>query len=119
MDPLVLTSGITAVAAIVGGPAFATYITKRKSPSVASVAIMLQKERDRLQERLDNLTTENDRKFATLKTSYEAEIAGLKAGYEAEIADMKTKQQQQRESNQAQLDELYRRLYRSSPPPSL
>lgn len=116
MDPLVLTSGITAVAAIVGGPAFATYITKRKSPSVASVALMLQKERDRLQERLDNLTTENDRKFATLKTSYEAEIAGLKAGYEAEIADMKTKQQQQRESNQAQLDELYRRLYRAPPP---
>jgi ribosome-binding ATPase YchF (GTP1/OBG family) len=107
MDPLVLTSGITAVAAIIGGPAFATYITKRKSPSVASVAIMLQKERDRLQERLDTLTAEYDRK-----------IVALKAGYEAELAELKTKQQQQRESNQAQLDELYRRLYRT-PPPSL
>jgi len=70
------------------------------------VAIMLQKERDRLQERLDKITEEYDQK-----------IAVLKATYEQAIADLETKQRRQREADQAQLDEMYRRMYRVAPPP--
>jgi hypothetical protein len=67
---------------------------------------MLQKERDRLQERLDKITEEYDQK-----------IAVLKATYEQAIADLETKQRRQREADQAQLDEMYRRMYRVAPPP--